>query len=69
MPSIDSSSKEGEKIENLIGNIEFENVEFSYPSRSQIKILKNANFKIKSGSTGFLWIFEIIYFYNLFLIN
>jgi ATP-binding cassette subfamily B (MDR/TAP) protein 1 len=33
VPSIDSFSEEGEKPERLVGNLEFKNVSFIYPSR------------------------------------
>ncbi|MFA6236169.1 MAG: ABC transporter transmembrane domain-containing protein [Bacteriovorax sp.] len=42
-------SDSGEKIEQLIGTVEFQNVSFSYPQRSDIEVLKNINFKINSG--------------------
>nr|QUF59435.1 ATP-binding cassette transporter Abcb1-2 [Brachionus angularis] len=50
-PEIDSQSTEGQKIENLIGKIEFENVEFNYPSRKEVKILDKLSLKIKPGQT------------------
>jgi ATP-binding cassette subfamily B protein len=33
------------------GNVEFSNVEFSYPGRPDIEVLKGINFKIKQGET------------------
>lgn len=39
----------GQKITNLKGTIEFKNVNFSYPMRSDIEVLKNISFKINSG--------------------
>ena len=39
----------GQKITNLKGAIEFKNVNFSYPMRSDIEVLKNISFKINSG--------------------
>ena len=38
-------------MEKLTGNIEFNNVKFHYPSRTEIPILKEVNFKISSGTT------------------
>ncbi|XP_038171335.1 multidrug resistance protein 2 isoform X3 [Arvicola amphibius] len=34
-----------------MGNLEFKNVHFSYPSRSGVKILKGLNLKVQSGQT------------------
>nr|UOU03320.1 ATP-binding cassette subfamily B1-2 [Brachionus rubens] len=51
VPKIDSQSEKGDKPNNLIGEIEFEGIEFEYPSRAEIKIIKNLSLKIKSGQT------------------
>ncbi|NXP47320.1 MDR1 protein, partial [Heliornis fulica] len=48
---IDSSSKEGYKPDKLIGEIEFRNIHFNYPSRPDIKILKGLNLKVQTGKT------------------
>ncbi|KAG5856705.1 hypothetical protein ANANG_G00010730 [Anguilla anguilla] len=48
---IDSSSKEGHKPDRVIGNIEFKNIQFSYPSRKDITILKSMSLKIPCGKT------------------
>ncbi|XP_041322473.1 ATP-binding cassette sub-family B member 5 [Pyrgilauda ruficollis] len=48
---IDSSSKEGYKPEKLVGEIEFRNIHFSYPSRPDVKILKGLNLKVQTGKT------------------
>ncbi|XP_027295004.1 multidrug resistance protein 2 isoform X2 [Cricetulus griseus] len=50
-PSIDSFSTQGHKPDSVMGNLEFKNVHFSYPSRSGIKILKGLNLKVQSGQT------------------
>ncbi|XP_070326260.1 ATP-dependent translocase ABCB1 isoform X2 [Odocoileus virginianus] len=50
-PSIDSYSKTGHKPDNIKGNLEFRNVHFHYPSRSEVKILKGLNLKVESGQT------------------
>jgi ATP-binding cassette subfamily B protein len=39
----------GKSISNLSGTIEFKNVHFSYPMRSEIEVLKNISFKINEG--------------------
>ncbi|NXO14555.1 MDR1 protein, partial [Oriolus oriolus] len=48
---IDSSSKEGYKPDKLIGEIEFRNIHFSYPSRPDVKILKGLNLTVQTGKT------------------
>ncbi|NXO70939.1 MDR1 protein, partial [Phainopepla nitens] len=48
---IDSSSKEGYKPDKLVGEIEFRNIHFCYPSRPDIKILKGLNLKVQTGKT------------------
>ncbi|NXI23338.1 MDR1 protein, partial [Sterrhoptilus dennistouni] len=48
---IDSSSKEGYKPDKLVGEIEFRNIHFSYPSRPDVKILKGLNLKVQTGKT------------------
>eukprot|EP00075_Anas_platyrhynchos_P017461 XP_027306714.1 ATP-binding cassette sub-family B member 5 isoform X1 [Anas platyrhynchos] len=48
---IDSSFKEGYKPDKLIGEIEFRNIHFSYPSRPDVKILKGLNLKVQTGKT------------------
>ncbi|KAM9387494.1 ATP-binding cassette sub-family B member 5 [Phaethornis superciliosus] len=48
---IDSSSKEGYKPDKLIGEIEFRNIHFSYPSRPDVNILQGLNLKVQTGKT------------------
>ncbi|NXT66580.1 MDR1 protein, partial [Chaetops frenatus] len=48
---IDSSSKEGYKPDELVGEIQFRNIHFSYPSRPDVKILKGLNLKVQTGKT------------------
>uniref|UniRef100_A0A8C6GQA9 P-type phospholipid transporter n=1 Tax=Mus spicilegus TaxID=10103 RepID=A0A8C6GQA9_MUSSI len=50
-PSIDSFSTKGYKPDSIMGNLEFKNVHFNYPSRSEVQILKGLNLKVKSGQT------------------
>lgn len=42
-------SKNGRRLSNLQGQIEFKNVHFSYPSRTDHEVLKNISFKIEPG--------------------
>uniref|UniRef100_A0A7M4FFK5 Multidrug resistance protein 1-like n=1 Tax=Crocodylus porosus TaxID=8502 RepID=A0A7M4FFK5_CROPO len=46
-----SSDKEGYKPERLIGEIEFKNIHFSYPSRPDIRILSGLSLKVQTGKT------------------
>ncbi|CAF4238538.1 unnamed protein product, partial [Rotaria sordida] len=48
---IDVSSDEGDKPENMIGDIEFNNVIFTYPARQETPILNKLSLKILSGKT------------------
>ena len=48
---IDFMDTSDKKIENLRGDIEFENVHFNYPQRPEAKILQGLNLKIPAGKT------------------
>ncbi|XP_049439803.1 ATP-binding cassette, sub-family B (MDR/TAP), member 4 [Epinephelus fuscoguttatus] len=50
-PTIDSYSEEGFKPDSITGNIEFQNIFFSYPSRPDVQILNNLCLSVKSGQT------------------
>ncbi|XP_028411655.1 multidrug resistance protein 1-like isoform X2 [Dendronephthya gigantea] len=47
---IDASSNAGEKLENVVGNIEFTNIHFAYPRRPEVEVLKDFNLSIRSGT-------------------
>lgn len=49
VPAIDSFSEEGLKVEKIEGKIEFNNLQFTYPARPDIPILKGFNLIIKPG--------------------
>lgn len=49
--AIDVFETNGKELGSLRGEIEFEDVEFSYPQRKDVKILKGLNFKIPAGKT------------------
>uniref|UniRef100_A0ACD5ZQY6 Uncharacterized protein n=2 Tax=Avena sativa TaxID=4498 RepID=A0ACD5ZQY6_AVESA len=51
---IDSSSKEGLVVASVRGDIEFQNVCFSYPIRPNVQILNDLSFSIPSGKTAAL---------------
>ncbi|KAJ8415863.1 hypothetical protein AAFF_G00404200 [Aldrovandia affinis] len=48
---IDSSSKEGHKLDCVKGDIEFKSIHFNYPSRKDTKILQGMSLKIPHGKT------------------
>lgn len=51
IPTIDILSDKGDKIKDLEGNISFNAIDFSYPSRKDIQILDRLSLDIKAGST------------------
>ncbi|CAI9293275.1 unnamed protein product [Lactuca saligna] len=51
VPEIDGEDIKGLVPDEIHGQIEFENVEFTYPSRPNSIILKDFNLKIEAGST------------------
>ncbi|XP_073503101.1 bile salt export pump-like [Phyllobates terribilis] len=50
-PVIDCMSNEGHKLDQVKGVIAFQDVNFHYPSRPDVKILSDLNFSIKPGET------------------
>lgn len=50
-PKIDSFSASGCKPDKMKGEIEFRNVHFQYPSRTDVPVLKGLNLKVYSGQT------------------
>jgi ATP-binding cassette subfamily B (MDR/TAP) protein 1 len=51
IPSIDSASPDGLRLEHVKGVISFENVKFHYPSRPNVPILRNYTATFEAGST------------------
>ncbi|KAF9899271.1 Multidrug resistance protein 1 [Linnemannia zychae] len=51
VPAIDSSDPSGLKPESLQGHIVVKNVNFAYPSRPNVPILKDMNIEVKPGQT------------------
>lgn len=49
--AIDVFRSYGKRLSTLIGNVEFENVFFSYPQRPEAQILNGLNLKIPGGKT------------------
>ncbi|KAK6779522.1 hypothetical protein RDI58_021706 [Solanum bulbocastanum] len=50
-PSVDRNGKTGLELDTVSGQLELKNVEFSYPSRPEIKILNNFNLVVPAGKT------------------
>ncbi|CAG9838848.1 unnamed protein product [Diabrotica balteata] len=50
-PTINLSKENGKTLDVLKGNIQFKDVNFSYPSRKNVPILKGLSLNIKSGDT------------------
>lgn len=51
VPAIDSASEDGLRPNQVIGEITFENVEFDYPSRPDVRIVKNLSLTFPAGKT------------------
>ncbi|CDH50554.1 multidrug resistance protein 1 [Lichtheimia corymbifera JMRC:FSU:9682] len=51
IPPIDVDNEGGIKPASVVGEIEFKNVHFKYPTRPDVTILKNLSLKIKPGMT------------------
>jgi len=49
VPAIDSASEKGEKPESCKGHIELKGVEFRYPTRPEVTVLKNMNLSCEPG--------------------
>ena len=49
VPPIDSWSPDGERLEDMEGNIEFRNVHFRYPTRPEQPVLRGLNLTVKPG--------------------
>ena len=51
VPAIDSASKEGLRPSSVTGEIILENIEFNYPSRPDVPIVKNLSLTFSAGKT------------------
>ncbi|GJM90459.1 hypothetical protein PR202_ga06740 [Eleusine coracana subsp. coracana] len=51
VPKIDSQSDTGEELANVVGEMEFKNVEFCYPSRPESPIFTSFNLRVPAGRT------------------
>uniref|UniRef100_A0ABM5GP39 ATP-binding cassette sub-family B member 5 isoform X1 n=1 Tax=Pogona vitticeps TaxID=103695 RepID=A0ABM5GP39_9SAUR len=50
-PPIDSYNEEGEKLQKFEGNIEFKDIHFVYPTRTEVQVLQGLNLKVNKGQT------------------
>ncbi|KAF5737527.1 ABC transporter family protein [Tripterygium wilfordii] len=50
-PRVDRNSKSGLELESVTGLVELKNVDFSYPSRPEVRILNNFNLTVAAGKT------------------
>ncbi|KAI3474839.1 hypothetical protein Pfo_030150, partial [Paulownia fortunei] len=51
VPKIDSDNMEGQILQNVLGEVEFKHIEFTYPSRPESIIFEDFNLKIPAGKT------------------
>jgi ATP-binding cassette subfamily B (MDR/TAP) protein 1 len=51
VPSIDSGSEEGLKPSTVVGEITVKNVDFNYPARPEVDIIKNLSLTFPAGKT------------------
>ena len=51
VPSIDSSNEEGARPSTVVGEITVQNVDFNYPARPEVHILKNLSLTFPAGKT------------------
>ncbi|XP_022133729.1 ABC transporter B family member 15-like, partial [Momordica charantia] len=51
VPVIDSADMEGQVLDNVSGEVEFQNVQFAYPSRPETMVLKDLTLRIPAGRT------------------
>ncbi len=50
-PPIDCFDESGLKPKSVKGKISFKNVDFSYPTRPDVAVLKNVSFSVNQGET------------------
>ncbi|KAK7314407.1 hypothetical protein VNO77_32929 [Canavalia gladiata] len=51
IPTIDSEDTKGVVLESISGNVDFEGVKFTYPSRPDMVVLSDFNLKVEAGKT------------------
>uniref|UniRef100_A0A7C9DCT2 Adenosinetriphosphatase n=1 Tax=Opuntia streptacantha TaxID=393608 RepID=A0A7C9DCT2_OPUST len=50
-PSVDRNNESGNELDSVTGQIELKNVDFTYPSRPDVKILKSFSLTVPAGKT------------------
>ncbi len=50
-PGIDRNSESGLELESVTGLVELKNVDFSYPSRPEVRVLNNFSLNVPAGKT------------------
>jgi ATP-binding cassette subfamily B (MDR/TAP) protein 1 len=50
-PAVDNLSDEGLRARNIQGHVNFKNIIFSYPQRTEVQVLKGINVEAKPGET------------------
>ncbi|KAI7724845.1 hypothetical protein M8C21_006959, partial [Ambrosia artemisiifolia] len=50
-PNVDRNCESGLELEPVLGQLELKNVDFSYPSRPDVKILNNFTLSVPAGKT------------------
>lgn len=50
-PQIDGEDTKGHILDTISGNLDFEHVKFTYPSRPDTVVLNNFNLKVEAGKT------------------
>ncbi|KAL5722394.1 ABC-type xenobiotic transporter [Ranunculus cassubicifolius] len=51
VPDIDTDNMEGEVLQNVVGEVEFKNLKFAYPSRPDSIIFEDFSLKVPAGKT------------------
>lgn len=50
-PSVDKNCESGLELDSVSGQLELKNIDFSYPSRPDVKILNNFTLNVPAGKT------------------
>lgn len=50
-PAVDRNSESGLELDAVTGLVELKNVDFSYPSRPEVRILNNFTLNVPAGKT------------------